>query len=163
VQREASEANVVALARDGRFVHFAVHGLVDHRAPLDSALVLSPSGAADAGDDGVLHAWEIFERVRLDTDLVTLSACDSAAGAERAGEGIIGLTRAFQYAGARTVLASLWSVGDTFAGPFMKSFYAAWARGESKADALRSAQRDAIRRGQRPWRWAAFQLYGADR
>jgi CHAT domain-containing protein/tetratricopeptide (TPR) repeat protein len=159
----ATEHAVEALERGPRFVHFAVHGVLDEKMPLDSALAFSAATKAGQPDNGMLHAWEVFERVRLDADLVTLSACDSAAGQQRAGEGVIGLTRAFQYAGARSVLASLWTVGDTFAGPFMKAFYAAWARGESKAEALRSAQIDAMRRGQRPWRWAAFQLYGADR
>jgi CHAT domain-containing protein len=161
--REASEDKVRALPRAGRFVHFAVHGVADHRAPLDSALVLTGTTRADDGDNGLLHAWEIFERVRLDADLVTLSACDSATGANRPGEGTIGLTRAFLYAGARSVVASLWGVGDASTGPFMQTFYEGWARGESKAEALRRAQVDAIRRGQRPLRWAAFQLFGDDR
>jgi CHAT domain-containing protein len=162
--RQATEERVKALERDTRFVHFAVHGLVDERAPLDSALALSTRAAPDANaDSGFLYAWEVFERVRLDTDLVTLSACESASGADRRGEGLIGLTRAFLYAGARSVLASLWTVGDASTGAFMKSFYEAWARGATKAEALRLAQVDAIRRGQRPLRWAGFQLYGDDR
>ena len=161
---QATEEQVKALHRDGRFVHFAVHGIVDERAPLDSALALSaPPGRAGDRDNGLLYAWEIFERVRLDADLVTLSACRSASGTEQPGEGIMGLTRAFVYAGARSVLASLWNVGDASTGPFMHAFYAAWAGGATKADALRRAQVDAIRRGQRPLRWAGFQLYGDDR
>ena len=164
VAEQATEEKVKTLDRDARFVHFAVHGVVDQRTPLDSALALSSTGVPEEGrDNGLLHAWEIFERVRLDADLVTLSACGSAAGADRPGEGIIGLTRAFTYAGARSVLASLWNVGDASTGTFMKTFYERWARGDSKAEALRQAQVDAIRRGQRPLRWAAFQLYGDDR
>lgn len=163
VGRQATEETVKALDREGRFVHFAVHGVVDQRAPLDSALVLSTAATEEDRDNGLLHAWEIFERVRLDADLVALSACGSAAGADRPGEGIIGLTRAFLYAGARSVLASLWNVGDASTGAFMRTFYEGWSRGVSKAEALRRAQVDAIRRGQRPLRWAAFQLYGDDR
>jgi CHAT domain-containing protein len=164
VAERATEERVKALERDSRFVHFAVHGLVDERAPLDSALALSTNGAsAKGGDNGLLYAWEIFERVRLDADLVALSACDSASGADRRGEGIVGLTRAFVYAGARSVLASLWNVGDASSGPFMQAFYEAWSRGATKAEALRHAQVDAIRRGQRPLRWAGFQLYGDPR
>lgn len=160
----ATEDRVKSLDRGGRFVHFAVHGIVDERAPLDSALALSaPPASAKDRDNGMLYAWEIFERVRLDADLVTLSACRSASGTDRRGEGIMGLTRAFFYAGAHSVLASLWNVGDASTGTFMRSFYGAWARGEPKAEALRHAQLAAIRRGQWPLRWAGFQLYGDDR
>src|SRR4051794_3897789 len=72
---------------------------------------LSPDPAPASGrrqDNGLLQAWEIFECMHLDADLVILSACDTALGKEMRGEGLVGLTRAFQYAGARTVLASLW-------------------------------------------------------
>ena len=72
-----------------------------------TALALAaPKGPTESQDDGLLRAWEILEQVRIDADLVTLSACQSALGEEVAGEGLMGLTRAFQYAGARSVLAS---------------------------------------------------------
>ena len=90
-----------------RLIHFAAHGLVDQRFPLDSAIVLSIPDAIEYGhDNGLLQAWEIFEIMRIDADLVTLSACETALGKEMAGEGIVGLTRAFHYAGARSVLAA---------------------------------------------------------
>ena len=105
---EASEDNAKTLPRGARFVHFAVHGMIDTSSPLDSGLALREGRKAGATpENGLLQAWEIVERVRLDTDLVTLSACRSADGPERAGEGTMGLVRAFQYAGARSVLASL--------------------------------------------------------
>ena len=89
-----------------------VHGPANERFQLESALVLTTNldwdpDHPDAGEDGLLQAWEIFESLRIDADLVTLSACKTALGEEVAGEGIVGLTRAFQYAGARCVLASL--------------------------------------------------------
>ena len=114
VGEAATEDQVMALGRRPRFVHFACHGLVDERSPLDSSLILSPPspGAGDAQGNGILQAWEVFEGVRLDAELVVLSACDTALGRELDGEGLIGLTRAFQYAGARAVVASLWSVAD---------------------------------------------------
>jgi len=143
-------------------VHFACHGLADERSPLESSLALSLPGGARAGrENGLLHAWEILEQVRLDADLVTLSACDTALGREMSGEGILGLTRAFQYAGARTVLASLWPVADDSTATLMKSFYAYLKQGQSKDRALRAAQLDMIRSGSsHPYRWAAFQLVG---
>src|SRR6185503_1921431 len=91
-----------------RRLHFACHGLLDARFPLDSALALAPGG----DDNGLLQAWEVIERVRVDADLVTLSACDTGLGRDMGGEGLVGLVRAFQYAGARSVLASLWEVSD---------------------------------------------------
>jgi CHAT domain-containing protein len=104
----------------------------------------------------------IFESVRLDADLVTLSACDSALGKEMGGEGLVGLTRAFQFAGARSVLASLWSVSDVSTADLMTRFYGYLREGRSKDEALRAAQVDLIRSQDfaHPYYWAAFQLTG---
>jgi len=102
----------------------------------------------------------VMESVRIDADLVTLSACRGAAGGEQAGEGIIGLTRAFHFAGARTVVASLWDAGDRSSARFMQRFYRSLRAGMPKADALRAAQVAAIRAGENPVRWAGFQSYG---
>jgi CHAT domain-containing protein/Tfp pilus assembly protein PilF len=154
---EATEAQAKSTGRDSRYLHFASHALIDDGSPLDSGLALHKTESA--ADDGVLQAWEIYEHVRLDADLVTLSACRTASGAAT-GEGLLGLTRAFQYAGARTVLASLWGVGDTSSLWFMKRFYAQLARGVPKDEALHRTQQAAIRAGHHPIRWAAYQLYG---
>ena len=111
---EATEGRAKSIAKT-RYLHFATHGLLDARSPLDSALALTVPAERRAGEEnGLLQAWEIFEQLRIDADLVTLSACETALGDDVAGEGLIGLTRAFHYAGARTVLASLWAVADDF-------------------------------------------------
>jgi len=172
---EATEARVKSLGRDVAIVHIASHGLIDERLPLDSALALSPpETGAEAGDNGLLQAWEVLEQVRLDADLVTLSACETGLGQELEGEGIIGLTRAFQYAGARSVLTSLWSVADESTAELMRRFYAKLRSGQPKDEALRRAQLDLVetsveidvgeRRGGRdfsqPLYWAGFQLVG---
>jgi CHAT domain-containing protein len=110
--------------------------------------------------------WEIFEQVRLDTDLVVLSACSSALGEELGGEGLIGLTRAFQYAGARSVVASLWNIRDQATAELMVRFYWHLRSGLPKDEALQSAQVELIREPvggkdfSAPFFWAAFQLYG---
>jgi CHAT domain-containing protein len=94
---------------------------------------------------------------------VTLSACDTARGREMGGEGLIGLTRAFQYAGARSVLASLWGVSDLSTARLMRSFYGYLRSSKPKDEALRAAQIDEIREGSwssHPFHWAAFQLTG---
>jgi CHAT domain-containing protein/tetratricopeptide (TPR) repeat protein len=162
--RQATEERAKAIGGEPRLVHFACHGILDERFPLNSALVLSlPERRAEGQENGLLQAWEIFESVRLDADLVTLSACDTALGREMGGEGLVGLTRAFQYAGARSVLASLWSVSDRSTARFMKGFYTYLRGGKPKAEALRAAQIDQIRRRSHPFHWAAFELFGDSR
>src|SRR6185436_8614007 len=113
-------------------------------------------------DNGLLQAWEIFESMRLAADLVTLSACDSGLGKEMGSEGLIGLTRAFQFAGARSVLASLWSVSDLSTADLMKRFYGHLRAGRTKDEALQAAQIALIRSREfsHPYHWAAFQLVG---
>jgi CHAT domain-containing protein/tetratricopeptide (TPR) repeat protein len=161
--REATEERAKGVGAEASLVHFACHGFADESAPLDSGLALSVPGAwRDGHDNGLLQAWEVFEQVRIDADLVTLSACGTALGKEVSGEGILGLTRAFQYAGARSVLASLWAVNDDGTADLMRRFYGHLKRGRSKDHALRAAQLELIRGGAfaHPGRWAAFTLIG---
>jgi CHAT domain-containing protein/Tfp pilus assembly protein PilF len=164
---DATEARVKSLGKDVRFLHFACHGLIDERSPLASALALAvPDRPEGVNDDGLLHAWEIFEGVRIDADLVTLSACETALGRDMGGEGLVGLTRAFQYAGARSVLASLWSVSDESTAELMRRFYAHLKTGLAKDQALRAAQRELIHSvggptpTAHPFHWAGFQIVG---
>ncbi|MEA2561857.1 MAG: hypothetical protein QOH06_3361 [Acidobacteriota bacterium] len=172
---EATEERAKSI-HGARILHFATHGYTDDRTPLDSALVLTiPEKLSQGRDNGLLQVWEIFEGVRIDADLVVLSACESALGREMSGEGLIGLTRAFQYAGARTVAASLWSVADQVTAELMTRFHRHLAAGLPKDQALRAAQIELIREpleittanGQAlemdasaPFYWAAFQLFG---
>jgi CHAT domain-containing protein len=162
--REATEERAKSLGTDARLIHFACHGLLDERFPLSSALALTlPEHPIEGQENGLLQAWEIFESMRLDADLVTLSACDTALGKEMGGEGLVGLTRAFQYAGARSVLASLWGVADDSTARFMERFYGYLRGGKSKDEALRAAQIDQIREksgSSHPFYWAAFELSG---
>jgi CHAT domain-containing protein/Tfp pilus assembly protein PilF len=162
--KEATEEKAKSIGPGSRLIHFACHGLLDERFPLNSALALSiPEHPAPGQDNGLLQAWEIFESVRLDADLVTLSACDTALGKEVGSEGLVGLTRAFQYAGARSVLASLWGVADYSTARFKKRFYGYLRGGKTKDEALRAAQIDQIRLkggSSHPFFWAAFELNG---
>ena len=160
---EATEERARSIGRDVPLIHYACHAVLDERFPLDSALAFSiPERPREGQDNGLLQAWEIFEKVRIDADLVTLSACESGLGKEMGGEGLIGLTRAFQYAGARSVLASLWKVEDKSTAALMKRFYANLKSGRSKDEALRLAQIEMIRSADfaAPRDWAAFQLNG---
>jgi CHAT domain-containing protein/tetratricopeptide (TPR) repeat protein len=160
LREEATEESAKAISGKVRYLHFATHVTMDEHLPFNSAVVLSiPEHFAEGKENGLLQTWEIFDQLRLDADLVTLSGCDSALGRELAGEGLIGLTRAFQYAGARSVLASLWKVGDNTTGELMIRFYRHLREGQPKDEALRQAQRELVPT-LTPYQWAAFQLYG---
>ncbi len=158
------------LGRSVRYIHFATHALVDLRFPMESALVLAPdpAGGPLAGAPGLLAAWDVVDSMRLDADLVTLSGCETGVGPGGGAEGLVGLSRAFQIAGARTVAASLWSVSDRSTKELMTRFYRGLARGDRKDAALRGAQR-ALIAGEAgpahalPWHWAAFELFGDGR
>jgi CHAT domain-containing protein/Tfp pilus assembly protein PilF len=161
----ASEARARGLGAEARLVHFAAHAVADPRLPLDSALVLAPG----EGMDGWLHAWEIAEALRLDAELVTLSGCETGLGRELQGEGILGLARAFQYAGARSVLVSLWAVPDRSTRELMVRFYENLERGLSKDAALRAARGEMLEVTssgaapldvRHPYHWAGFRLVG---
>ncbi len=160
VGAEASKERVLGLSGAVRYLHFATHGVLDARLPLDSALVLAaPPGAKE---DALLRAWEVLERLRVDVELVTLSGCDTGLGRELSGEGMMGLARAFQVAGARAVAASQWAVPDPSTAALMDRFYAGLREGAAKDEALAAAQRALIADPTRshPFHWAAFQLRG---
>jgi CHAT domain-containing protein len=160
---EATEERAKAISKDVRYVHFACHGLLDEHFPLNSGIALTiPAELKEEKDNGILQAWEVFERVRIDADLVVLSACETGLGKEMGGEGLVGLTRAFQYAGAHTVLASLWEVADVASAELMKSFYGYLKEGLSKDEALQKAKIDMIQHPDisHPFFWGAFQLIG---
>lgn len=158
---KATEANAKALPRGTRYIHFTCHALLNARRPLDSALALTVVNPPSAeGGNGLPQAWEIFEDIRVDAELVTLSACESGLGKDVGGEGLVGLTRAFQYAGARSVLASLRNVADDSTADLMAVFYRKLKEGKPKDQALQDAQVFMIRHGRAPFHWAAFQLTG---
>lgn len=161
---DATERRVKGVGSDVTHLHLGCHGLLDARSPLDSSLALAASGG-DAAEDGRLQAWEVLEQMRLDADLVVLSACDTALGEEVQGEGVLGLARAFQFAGARAVLATQWAVHDSSAPRLVERLYRGIRDGLGPAEALRRAQLAALRRRAtaHPFYWAAFQLDGDGR
>ncbi len=156
-----------ALATSGelgqfRIVHFATHGLLNAQHPELSGLVLSLVDDKGRSQNGFLRLQEIYD-LRLPADLVVLSACQTALGREIKGEGLVGLTRGFMYAGAQRVVASLWQVDDLATAALMRAFYRNMLKGrQSPAAALRAAQLE-IRKQDRwsaPYYWAAFTLQG---
>jgi CHAT domain-containing protein len=144
-----------------RYIHFATHGFLDELHPGRSGILLSLT--RDSEEDGILQTGEIM-RLKLNADIVTLSACSTGLGKFVNGEGILGLTRAFFYAGAKNVVVSLWNVNDSATAILMQSFYLNVRHGLPKREALRQAKLSLLRRPQTSWRhpyfWAAFVLEG---
>jgi CHAT domain-containing protein/Tfp pilus assembly protein PilF len=145
-----------------RIVHFATHGVIDAETPELSGLVLSLVDEEGRPQEGFLGLDDIYN-LDLHADLVVLSGCETALGREMRGEGLVGLTRGFLYAGAARVLASLWQVQDRPATELMVRFYRALLQDRlPPAAALRSAQLSLLRerRWRDPFYWGAFVLQG---
>ena len=162
--KDATEAALHQhLGRPGRWraVHLACHGLIDPERPMLSALAITP----DEENDGRLSALEVF-RLKVPADLVVLSACETGKGKIYQTEGIVGLTRAFMFAGTPRVLCSLWNVDDDATRALMVKFYELWnppqGEGLSAAAAVKKAQMHM--RGHEKWQhpryWAAWVLWG---
>jgi CHAT domain-containing protein/tetratricopeptide (TPR) repeat protein len=160
---EANRETILGAALEQyRFVHFATHGLVDARYPGLSALALSQFDEQGAARNGFLRLHDIYN-LRLDAEVVVLSACETALGRDIRGEGLVGLTQGFMYAGARSVVASLWQAPDRATAELMTRFYRHLLHGElPPAAALRRAQSElaAERRFADPYFWSGFVLIG---
>ncbi len=146
-----------------RIVHFATHGLINNLHPELSGVVLSLVDEQGRPQDGFLRLYDVYN-LKLRADLVVLSACQTALGKEYRGEGLVGLTRGFMYAGAPRVVASLWRIDDRASAELMKRFYQGMLGQElSPAAALRAAQVSMCKdkRWQAPHYWAAFTFQGA--
>ena len=145
-----------------RVVHFATHGIINNNHPELSGIVLSLVDEKGQPQNGFLRLYDLYN-LKLSADLVVLSACQTALGKEIRGEGLVGLTRGFMYAGAPRVIASLWQIDDRASAEFMKRFYEAMLSQKLRpAAALRAAQISMSQdpRWRQPHYWAAFTLQG---
>jgi CHAT domain-containing protein/tetratricopeptide (TPR) repeat protein len=144
-----------------RYIHFATHGLLDSKHPEFSGLILSLVNQDGKPEEGYVRVRDIYG-LKLSADLVVLSSCNSALGKDVESEGIIGLTRAFLFAGSRRVISSLWKVDDDATKELMTLFYSELHAGKTAAAALRSAQSTLARDPywKSPYYWAAFILQG---
>ncbi len=143
-------------------LHFATHGLLDPKRPENSGLVLSTVNRDGQSQDGFVGLQDIYS-MRAPVNLVVLSACQTGLGKDVRGEGLLGLTRGFMYAGASSVVASLWKVDDEATAELMKLFYTNMLQHEMPpAEALRAAQSSIRQRPEwrSPYYWAAFTLQG---
>jgi len=163
VDFKASRATVLDPALGQyRYVHFATHGFLDSERPGLSALVLSMVDEQGKTQDGFLRANDIYN-LKLPAELVVLSACQTGLGKDIKGEGLVGLTRGFMYAGAARVVVSLWNVNDKATSDLMTNFYEKMLKqGERPAAALRAAQVEMWKQKQwqSPYYWAAFTMQG---
>jgi CHAT domain-containing protein/tetratricopeptide (TPR) repeat protein len=157
VRGDATKSNVKALIAGAGIVHFATHAELRGDDPLASALLLSP----EAGDSGRLEVHEIL-KLDLNARLVVLSACETGLGGLTQGDELVGLQRAFLYAGTRSVVTTLWKVDDRATYDLMQAFYSQLAT-QGAADALRAAQRTTLAQYPHPFAWAAFGLTGLPR
>lgn len=155
--KDVTESLVKANSGSSDILHFACHGKFESEHPMYSALLFGP----DTENDGRLEVSEIFQLQLKPAYLVTLSACETNVGNISPGDEIVGLTRAFIYAGTPSILASLWKVDDQNTEKFMASFYRA-LRTSDKVDALHAARMEMMNEpGKRhPFNWAAFVLIG---
>jgi CHAT domain-containing protein/Tfp pilus assembly protein PilF len=146
-----------------RYVHLATHGVVDEEHPgLSRLLLRRQTGSAE---DGVLYLGEVYN-LRLNADLVVLSACDTGRGRIARGEGIIGLTRGFLYAGAKSLLVSLWPVSDAATADLVADFYEELLAGRPRVEALRQAKLRTMGRNPeyaKPYYWSCLVLVGQGR
>ena len=157
VGKAATKSVLWSQARGVGTLHLAVHGEYNPNNPLFSTLYL----AEDAQNDGRLEVYEIYGLdLNTGTNLVVLSACQTQIGKLSKGDEVVGLNRAFLYAGTPTVIASLWNVDDRATGLLMERFYNHLKQGMSKAQALRQAQIELRAEYPHPYFWSAFVLTG---
>jgi len=145
-----------------KVLHFATHGFVNSERPELSGLLLEQD--TTGGEDGILYSGEIYN-LKLNSDLVVLSACETGLGKIQKGEGIIGLTRALLYAGAKNIIVSLWQVADDSTSDLMVNFYKnslAVKGHRSFSESLRNAKLNMISNGKyaHPLFWSPFILIG---
>ena len=166
LREQATEATLRQEIQTADVIHLATHGYLHPFRVMSSGVLLSvPEKEPEPGEtdnDGALQAWEIYSQLRLKAELVVLSGCETGRGQEVKGEGLIGLTRALQYAGARSIVASQWKVADRSTATLMVAFHRSLRQGRPKDEALMQAMAH-LRQNRAtsdPYYWAPFILVG---
>ena len=157
----ANEVNFKKQAKEAKILHLATHALIDKKEPMNSKIILSQ--AIDSLQDGIIHAFEIYN-MEFNSDLVTLSACNTGYGQFQKGEGIMSLAHAFSYAGIPSLVMSHWEVDDKVTSKLMTYFYENLRKGLSKDQSLRQAKLTLINSdnpvSSNPFFWSAFVVIG---
>jgi CHAT domain-containing protein len=154
LKEPATKRRAISLGPAFEMLHFAVHAEFNEDDPLASALLL----AADGKDDGRLKVGEIFS-LNLNAGMIVLSACETGLSKLSNGDELVGLTRAFIYAGTPSIVTTLWKVNDRSSYELMREFYRQLKAGK-KSEALRQAQLKTMKEFPEPFYWAAYQLTG---
>jgi len=159
---EATKERFTNLVSNSKIVHLATHSEVSEQDPLFSTIFLK-SAVGQQGEDeseGRLFAYELFN-LNLQSDLIVLNSCSSGSGDYMQGTGVMGITRALRYAGARSLMLNLWSVNDQLASEFALRFYEELENGSSKAEAMRQAKLSFLESGNaNPHHWGVYMLVG---
>ncbi len=158
---QASETNFLkAPLKDYRYLHFATHADLPGKVQgIKEPFIILGQVENRGSDDGFLTLGEVL-KLKLNADMVVLSACSTGQGGVMEGEGVASFARAFQHAGSRSVVVSLWEVASNAAVEFMRSFYGNIRAGKSEAEALRSARAEIKAKYPDPFFWSVFVLYG---
>ncbi len=164
LRADATEATFKKMAPKSGFIHMATHGFVNHENPDRSRLYFYPDSTSK--EDGKLNAFEIMNLDLSQTELVTLSACNTGVGAIKSGEGVASLGRAFAFAGCKNQLISLWPANDKSTTQLMSNYYTNLKKGQGKSTALQNAKLDYLSSApevmRHPYYWAGFVYYGED-
>jgi CHAT domain-containing protein/tetratricopeptide (TPR) repeat protein len=154
-QKDATESNFKRNAEFRSIIHLSTHSFLYNKQP-----VIFFSNVSDSENDGILEASEIVQ-LKLNSDLVVLSSCNSGLGRINESEGIIGMSKAFFEAGAKSIVVSLWEVNDKYTSRLMTLFYKKLSNGLDKSEALRQAKIEFIKEySPNPYYWGAFVLSG---
>lgn len=160
IYEEAKEEVIKSgILKDHKYLHFATHGFINEDDPAFSGILMSQNSNGE--EDCILYASEIYN-LEINADLVTLSACETGLGKMAFGEGIVGLSRSFLYAGASNLLVSQWKVNDESTSNMMVDFYDKVLSGKSKSQSLREAKLNILKNSKfkNPYYWAPFVLIG---
>jgi CHAT domain-containing protein/tetratricopeptide (TPR) repeat protein len=163
IGKEATESHFKQMAEQYRYIHLATHHVIDDIQPMYSKIILAQGD--HSAEDGLLQTFEIYN-LHLHAEMVVLSGCNSGLGRLHRGEGLIGMTQAFFYAGASSMVVSLWPVEDESSAYLMSQFYKHLKTGLSKTHALQKAKVEVIRSSdwrRDPFYWAPFILMGYEK
>lgn len=157
LESEAAKSTFLASAQSSRIVHVATHSEVSEQDPLFSTIYLNNSGSDELTS---LYAYELFD-TQMNSELVMLNSCSSGSGSYLQGSGIMGISRALRYAGAKSLALNLWSVNDKSASEFAINFYTTIDEGASKWESMRNAKLSLLKTGNaNPYYWGAYMLIG---
>ena len=161
IGQEATEENFRKLGSNYQIVHFATHGMANDRDPDFSMLAFTE--VPDEIENEFVYVGDLYN-MKLNADLVVLSACETGLGEMRKGEGVISLARGFSFAGAKSIFTTLWSVNDQATSRIVESFYKYLKEGKDKDEALFLAKKEFIEEGNNltahPFLWAPYIFIG---